>query len=170
MVGTGFPDPIRFVTVSASPRSQALRLPPILSANNGPSGEGGVSAFIQTAPDPSHTTGSVLFSRTRCTTTKLRIALSSRGLRGGSAEPDGKSYDCDVPARVLVRLRALFTRPTGFTRDPESPWLSVARGTIATGYLALATMPGRKPLSFSAANHETGKARLFVAPSRCRAD
>jgi hypothetical protein len=166
--GTGFPDPIRFMTATASPRNQGLGLPPILSAHNGPSGEAGVSAFVQTGPAPGHATGYVSWSRTRCTTTKLRLALSSKGLRGVSTEPDGESYDCDVPARILIRVRAVFTRPTRFARSPQSPWLSVARGTVATGYLAVSTMPRRKPLSFSAANHTTGKARLFVAPS-CRA-
>jgi hypothetical protein len=167
MGGTGFPDPIRFMTATASPRNQGLGLPPILSAHNGPSGEGGTSAFVQTGPAPGHATGYVSWSRTRCTTTKLRLALSSKELRGVSTEPDGESYDCDVPARILIRVRAVFTRLTRFARDPQSPWLSVARGTVTTGYLAVATMPRRKPLTFSAANHTTGKARLFVAPS-CR--
>lgn len=167
-IGTGFPDPIRFVTATASPRNEGLDLPPILSAHNGPSGEGGLSAFVQTGPDPGHATGYVGLSRARCTTTRVRLRLSSKGLRGVSTEPDGESYDCDVPARILIRVRAVFTRPTRFARDPRSPWLSVARGTMATGYLAVATMPGRKPLAFSAASHETGEARLFVSRSLCR--
>lgn len=166
--GTGFPDPIRFMTATASPRNQGLGLPPILSAHNGPSGEAGVSAFVQTGPAPGHATGSVSWSRTRCTTTKLRLALLGRGLRGVSTEPDGESYDCDVPARILIRVRAVFTRPTRLTGDPRSPWLSVGRGTVATGYLAAATLPRRKPLSFSAASYITGKAQLFVSPSLCR--
>jgi hypothetical protein len=124
-----------------------------------------MSAFVQTGPDPSHATGYVSLSRTRCTTTKLRLRLSSRGLKGGSTEPDGKSYKCDAPARVLIRVRAVFTRPTGFVRDPQSPWLSVARGTTSTAYVAVATMPDRKPLSFAGANHTTGMARLFIASS-----
>jgi hypothetical protein len=167
-IGTGFPDPIRFITASASPRNEGLDVPPILSAHNGPSGEGGLSAFVQTGPDPGHATGYVGLSRTGCTTTRVRLPLSRKGLRGVSTEPDGESYDCDVPARILIRVRAVFTRPTRFARDPRSPWLSVARGTMATGYLAVATMPARKPLSFSAASHATGKAQLFVSPSLCR--
>jgi hypothetical protein len=166
-VGTGFPDPIRVMSVAASPRSEALKLPPLLSAHNGPSGEGGVSAFVQTGPDPSHPTGSVSFSRTRCTTTTLRVPLSRRGLRGGSTEPDAKRYKCDLPMRVLIRVRAVFMRPTRFSRDAGSPWLSVARGTIATASLAVATLPGRAPLSFSVANHTAGTSSLFVARSRC---
>jgi hypothetical protein len=43
----------------------------------------------------------------------------------------------------------------------------VARGTIATGSLAVATMPGRKPIFFASATHAAGTAEAFVAPSRC---
>jgi hypothetical protein len=166
-VGTGFPDPIRVMTLTASPRNDALKLPPILSAHNGPSGEGGVSAFIQTGPDPSHPTGYVSLSRTRCAATKLRIPLSTRGLRGGSAAPYGKRYKCDAPARILIRVRAVFTRPTRFSGDAGSPWLSVARGTIATASMVVAAMPGRTPLSLFTANHTAGASSLFVARSRC---
>jgi hypothetical protein len=167
-VGTGFPDPIRFVTSGASPREEGLGLSPILHARNGPSGEGGLSAFVQTGPAPGQATGYVSLSRNRCTATTLRIPLSSKGLRAVSTEPDGESYDCDVPTKILIRVRGVFTRPSRFARDPQQPWISVARGTVATGYLAVATMPRRKAISFSTANHTTGKARLFVSRSLCR--
>jgi hypothetical protein len=170
MVDTGFPDPIRLMRVSASPRNQTYDLPPTLEARNGPTGETGVRASMQTGPDPWYPTGYLQLSRTGCTTTTLRLPLSRRGLTGGPTGPSAKPYACDVPARVLIRVRAVFMRPTRFARDPQSPWLSIARGTISTGYLAVATMPGRKPFFFSAANYTTGKARLFVAPSRCRAE
>lgn len=167
MTGIGFPDPIRSISVGASARSKGLDLPPFVSARNGPSGEAGVSAGLQTGPGPSHRTGYVLLSRVACRSTKLRVPLSSRGLVGGSTEADRKSYSCDVPASVLIRVRAVFTRPTRFSPDPRSPWQFVARGKIATGSLAVATMPGRKPLFFGTATHAAGTAEAFVAPSRC---
>jgi hypothetical protein len=167
MTGTGYPDPIRSISVGASARSKALDLPPFVSARNGPSGEAGVSAGLQTGPGPSHRTGYVLLSRVACRSTKLRVPLSSRGLVGGSTEADRKSYSCDVPASVLIRVRAVFTRPTRFSPDPRSPWQFVARGKIVTGSLAIATMPGRKPLFFGTAAHAAGTAEAFVAPSRC---
>jgi hypothetical protein len=167
-VGTGFPDPVRVMTVAASPRNDAQRLPPLLSAHNGPSGEGGVSAFIQTGPDPSHPTGSVSYNRKRCTPTKRPIALSSRGLTGGSTHAaEGESYKCNLPARILIRIRAVFVRPTRFSGDAGSPWLSIARGTMTTAHLAVATMPSRKPLFLATATHSTGGARAFVAASHC---
>ena len=167
MTGTGFPDQIRVMSVGASSRSQGLNLPPFLSARNGPSGEAGVSAGLQTGPSPSHRTGYVLLSASECTSTRLRVLLSSRGLRGGPTAPDRKSYSCDVPARVLIRVRAVFERPTRFSPDPRSPWQLVARGKIATGSLAVATMPGRTPFFFASATHAAGTAEAFAAPSRC---
>jgi hypothetical protein len=167
MTGTGYPDPIRSISVGASARSKALDLPPFVSARNGPSGEAGVSAGLQTGPGPSHRTGYVLLSRVACRSTKLRVPLSSRGLLGGSTQADRKSYSCDVPASVLIRVRAIFTRPTRFSPDPRSPWQFVARGKIVTGSLAIATMPGGKPLFFGTAAHAAGTAEAFVAPSRC---
>lgn len=167
MTGTGFPDPIRSISVGASARSKGLDLPPLVSARNGPSGEAGVSAGLQTGPGPTHRTGYVLLSRTGCRSTKLRVPLSSRGLLGGSTEAERKSYSCDAPASVLIRVRAVFTRPTRFAPDPRSPWQSVARGKIATGFLAVATMPARKPIFFASATHAAGTAEAFVAPSRC---
>jgi hypothetical protein len=167
MTGTGFPDPIRSISVGASARSKGLDLPPFVSARNGPSGEAGVSAGLQTGPGPSHRTGYVLLSRVACRSTTLRVPLSSRGLLGGSTEADRKSYSCDVPANVLIRVRAVFTRPTRFSPDPRSPWQFVARGKIVTGSLAVATMPGRKPIFFGTAADAGGTAEAFVAPSRC---
>jgi hypothetical protein len=167
MTGTGFPDQIRFISVGASARSKGLDLPPFVSARNGPSGEAGVSAGLQTGPGPTHRTGYVLLSATECTSTGLRVPLSSRGLRGGSTAPERKSYRCDVPARVLIRIRAVFMRPTSFAPDPRAPWQFVARGKIATGALAVATMPARKPIFFASATHAAGTAEAFVAPSRC---
>jgi hypothetical protein len=167
MTGTGFPDPIRSISVGVSGRSEGLDLPPFVSARNGHGGESGVSAGLQTGPGPSSRTGYVLLSRTACRQTKLRIPLSSRGLLGGSASADRKSYTCDVPATVVIRVRAVFTRPTRFSPDPRSPWHVVARGNITRGSLAVVSMPGRKPIFFGSAAHAAGSAAAFVAPSRC---
>jgi hypothetical protein len=166
MAGTGYPDPIRSISVGASARS-GLDLPPFVTARNGATGEAGVSAGLQTGPGPNQRTGYVLLSRTGCRPTKLRIPLSSRGLLGGSTEADRTAYSCDVPASVVIRVRAVFARPTRLSTDPRSPWQVVARGRIATGSLAVATMPGRKPIFFGSATHAAGTAEAFVAPSRC---
>jgi hypothetical protein len=164
MTGTGYPDPIRSISVGASARSKGPHLPPFVSARNGASGEAGVSAGLQTGPSPSHWTGYALLSRSGCRSTRLRLPLSSRGLLGGSTEADRTSYGCEVPASVLIRIRAVFTRPTRFSSDPRSPWQLVARGKIATGSLAVATMPGRKPIFFGSAPTPRERQRRLSRP------
>jgi hypothetical protein len=169
MPGEGFPDSTRFMSVSASPRHQRTNSPPAMGASNGPSFELRVS--VTTGPSGRQATGSVVLNREQCATTRLRVPFSIRGLRGGpTTRFVDASYRCDVPAKVLIRVRADFKRPTGFSRDPRfAASLIFAKGQIATAYLSIATLPGRKPLAFASVNDTTGKARLFVA-SRCRAE
>jgi hypothetical protein len=38
---------------------------------------------------------------------------------------------------------------------------------MRAGYIAVATLRGRKPIAFLSVHDATGKARLFVARSRC---
>jgi hypothetical protein len=155
MPGVGFPDATRFMTVSAVAR------PPWISVTNGPEYE--VRVSMRTGPGGRKPTGSLALHRTQCAPAIQRVRLSARGLRRA-----GPSERCDAPSTVLVRVRATFTRPTGFARDPLTPSVVSARGTIATGYLAVATLRERKPLAFASVNDASGKARLFVEPSRCR--
>jgi hypothetical protein len=157
MPGEGYPDVTRFMTVSAVAR------PPWISVSNGPSYE--VRVSMRTGPSGRKPTGSLALNRTQCAPAIHPVRLSARGLRQG-----GRSQRCDVPSAVLIRVRATFTRPTGFSRDPVTPALVSARGTIATGYLVVATLQGRKPVAFASVNDASGKARLLVAPSRCRAE
>jgi hypothetical protein len=157
MPGEGFPDVTRFMTVSAVTR------PPWISVSNGPSYE--VRVSMRTGPGGRKPTGSLALNRTQCAPAVLRVRLSARGLRQGQL-----AQRCDVPSAVLIRVRATFTRPTGFSRDPLTPSLASARGRIATGYLAVTTLRDRKPLAFASVNDASGTARLFVAPSRCRAE
>jgi hypothetical protein len=171
-VGVGYPDAVRFMNVSAEPFQHLGGSPtgPWLSVSNSGSGDPGVGASIRTGPYGSDPSGYVSLSRTRCTRTSIRVPLSSRGLRGGPTQPFGDNYRCDLPARVLIRIRADFTRPTALRPDLRSPAALIAKGQITTGYLAVATLVGRKPIVFASAHEPSGKARLFVAPSRCRAE
>jgi hypothetical protein len=130
-----------------------------------------VRASVSTGPHGRQVSGSVVLNQEQCAPTTLRIPLSARGLRGGPAEPRPIPYQCDVPTKVLMRVRADFKRPTGFARDPlSSPALIFAKGPIATAYLAITTLRGRKPVAFASVNDTTGKARLFVDPTRCRVE
>jgi hypothetical protein len=170
--GVGYPDSVRFMTVGGNPfREEALYTDSasISVRNGGTAPDSGVGAGVRTGPSSGRATGGMWFTRTRCQRTKIRVPLSSRGLTGGPADRSGEYYRCDAPATVLIRVRAVFKRPTALSRDARAPWSSVARGPVATGYLAIATLRGRKPMFFASVNR-TGAARVFVAPSRCRAE
>jgi hypothetical protein len=170
MVGVGYPDSVRFITVGGNAfREEALytNAPEISVRNGGTAPGSGVSAGVRTRPGSSQTTGAMWFTRTRCQQTKIRVPLSSRGLTGGPADRSGAYYRCDAPAKVLIRVRAVFKRPTALSRDARAPWSSVARGPVATGYLAVTTLRGRRPMVFASVQDEGGKARVFVARSGC---
>jgi hypothetical protein len=156
MPGVGFPDAAQFMSIGAVTR------PPWISVTNGPRYE--VRVSMRTGPGGRTPTGSLILNRTECAPAIQRVPLSTTGLRRS-----GQAQRCDVPATVLIRVRATFRRPTGFARDPLTPSLVRARGTIATGFLVVTTVRGRKPLAFASVNDASGQARLFVAPSRCRA-
>ena len=142
MIGVGYPESIRVLDVSATRFQPTFDYSPRASVRNGGGGGPDVSAGVQTGPGPGHS-----------------------GLKAGSTER--AEYRCNVPARVLIRVRAVFKRPTAFTVDPRIPDQTFARGDIATGYLGVATFRGRKPLFFGSVQGATGTARLFVAPSLC---
>jgi hypothetical protein len=172
-VGVGYPDSVRFATVWAEPFQHlggAPAAPWLFVGNRAGGDDPGVSASIRTGPYGNDANGFVSLSRTRCTRTSVRVPLSSSGLRGGPTQPFGDNYRCDLPATVLIRVRVDFKRPTALRPDTRSPSVLIARGHITTGYLAVATARGRKPIVFASAHDASGKARLFVAPSRCRAE
>lgn len=140
-----------------------------MSAYNGRGAEG-MGAGFATGPFEGRLTGALWFSRTQCTATSLRVALSSAGLRGGQAARFGERHKCDAPARVLIRVRVVFTRPVTLVRDPRATYLLIAKGKITSGSLAVTTVQGRKPIIFASADDATGKALIFTSASRCHRD
>jgi hypothetical protein len=170
MTGEGFPDTVRLITASAIPRIPATDASPSASVSNGEETGGRlVGAGLRTGRAPvgsGVTTGEARISEDagmRCTRTKVRIPLSSRGLRGGPAGEIGNAYKCNVPAKVIFRVRAVFKRPTSFRLDARFDQ-AVARGEITVGYLAVATLRGRRPLAFISVHSAGGRARIFAAP------
>lgn len=159
MPGVGYPDPSRFMTFSAVNGRAA-----VVSASNGPNFE--ARASITTGPLGRHRTGYVVLNREVCSASRARPALAGSGLRGGPVTGFGRTFECDVPTRVLIRVHARFRRPTAFSRDRESPTLIRARGRILTASLVVATLAGT-PIAFASADGSSGKTRAFVAPSRC---
>jgi hypothetical protein len=172
-VGVGYPDAVRFANVWAEPfqhQGGAPSAPWLFFGNVGAGGATGVSASIRTDRWGNDSSGYLSLSRARCSRTTTRVSLSSRGLKGGPTQPFGDNYRCDLPATVLIRVRAEFRRPAALRPDPRTRTVFTAKGQIATGYLAVAAAQGRKPIVFASAHDAIGKARLFVAPSRCRAE
>jgi hypothetical protein len=173
MTGIGYPDSLRYMTVSATPYDAGYNRSPTIGASNGSFGYPGAGVGLRTGPagrENETPTGELGMTRTqtgRCAKTRLRIPLSSRGLEGGPTGPDRKWYRCDVPAKVVIRVRAVFKRPTFFRVNPRFPDTEEAKGDIETARVAVVTLRGRRPVAFLSAHHATGSARIFVAPSRC---
>jgi hypothetical protein len=172
--GVGYPDSVRSLGVSATPYEAATNTSPQMGAGYFAYGYPGMGVSLRTGPagrENEVPTGELSMTRTqtgRCTNTRLRIPFSSRALAGGLTGPDRKRYNCDVPAKVVIRVRAVFSRPTFFRVNPRFPDSEEAKGDISNAFLAVTTLRGRKPLAFASVHHATGKARIFVAASRCK--
>ena len=153
--GGGYPDPApRYLTVSASPRLGDLTPSVSILGRVLPT----VSVGFSTGRS-----GSAWLDRMECRATRSRVALSTRGLRRVETRL-GAQYRCEVPAKVLVRVRAVFTRPV--TLLPRSGGMLSARGTATSGSVAVRTVAG-KPVFLGSAVNSTGKAAAFIAPGRC---
>src|SRR5918994_4015623 len=97
-----------------------------------------------------------------CNPTRARVPLTAAGLRGGAAAPLGSELKCDVPRRVLVRVRAVFeSRAVLRGKEFES-----AHVPVREAKLAVRTVSG-KPLAYATVS-QTGQATLFTAKG-CRA-
>jgi hypothetical protein len=125
----------------------------------------GISASSRWIPDAAlagATTDSLWLNPNRCTPSTARVPFVSRGLRGGPIGDSDRSFECETPSRVLVRLRAVFAAPTLLAEDRTwgHPRL-VANGQVTEAALAVRTLSGKTFAfaSFSGA----GPVRLFVA-------
>jgi hypothetical protein len=125
------------------------------------SGREKLRAGFATGPFGQSTTGELWLSRAPCTAITRRVELTSRGLRGGRLGGFEERYACEVPAKVLVRMRAVFTRPVSLRVD-RGFW--VANGNMTSAAVAVTTLD-RRPIVLVSADRET--ARLFTSRSRC---
>src|SRR5918999_3301606 len=173
MSGIGYPDTVRFMGVGARQYQAEPERSWSIHAGNGSPAVPGAGAYVRTgsAGAGSQTpTGEVSLTRTasgRCARTRLRIPLSSRGLKAAPSERFDIGYRCDVPAKVVIRVRAVFERPTVFTVNPRYTDLEEAKGNITTGYIAVTTVLGRRPIAFASVRGAQ-EARVYVSPSRCK--
>jgi hypothetical protein len=92
-----------------------------------------------------------------CNPARATVPLTRSGLRGGAAAPLGDELVCEVPRRVVLRLRAVLeSRATLHGQEFESVHVPVREAK-----LAVRTFSG-KPLSFATVV-ESGKATLYTA-------
>jgi hypothetical protein len=157
--GLGYPDPAPvYVNVSAVPRQGDW--PPRVSvgSNKLNVGFGGFS----TGRSPQHPTGALWINRNECKPSTRRVLMTTAGLRGGRTQ-FGARHRCEVPTRLLVRVRALFTRPVTLLRRGEE---FIARGTVTSGSVIVRTVRGA-PIFHGSAAHRAGSASSLVATQRC---
>lgn len=102
----------------------------------------------------------------RCRQTLTRVPLTTKGLTGFAASPLDDEYQCVVPKRVLVRVKATYRAPTSLRLNRKWGTLE-ARGVVREGVVAVRTETG-KPIALATVN-ESGKARLYVA-DHCEPD
>jgi len=116
-------------------------------------------AWITAGSPSAATTIDVEFRMTEARSSKT-IPLSAQGLRGSAASPFEDEFDCAVPRRVLVRVRATLEAPAE---------LRLSRGFLRTSVpakeaaLAVRTQSG-KPLMYATVS-QSGMSRLFTGPT-----
>jgi hypothetical protein len=99
----------------------------------------------------------------RCTGSGALVSLKAGKLRGAAPGPFGRSFDCEAPRRVYLRVRAVFFEPATLVENRESGYRTLlAQGQISEAAIAIRT-PSGKPLLF--ADFSGAKARLFRARS-----
>ena len=109
--------------------------------------------------------GQVVLSNKACSATSARLPLSTKGLRSGVTD-FGNKWRCPVPAQVLMRARAVFQRPVTLQPAVDAPYLSIGRGKLLEGAIAVATK-SREPI-FYAAVRAKRDGTIFVARPRCQ--
>jgi hypothetical protein len=96
-----------------------------------------------------------------CAATRKTVALTTKGLRGGTVSQLGARRTCETPQRVLLRVRAVSERPvsTRITRRFGFPQL-VASGDLELAAIAIGTPTGRLIAYLSVTGAE--RTRLFT--------
>lgn len=142
-------------------------------ADAGLGGRDGSYVFVSAGAPPPPLVGNSLPWRwlqvelERCSSSRVRVPLSPSGLTGGAANQIGSDrYECQAPSRVLVRVRALFRVATTLRRQRRYGKLRLTTATTAVAREASFAVrtPTGKPIAFGDVV-ESGKARLFTAPS-----
>jgi hypothetical protein len=132
---------------------------PAASLGTGSSAVGVLVRVQAGAPVPdSAVGGTVWIYTTHCRPSRATVAFSARALSGGLANKNAEHFECQVPRRVLIRLKAEFRAPTSLrSRDGGL----TTQSPVKRAFLAARTETGR-PLAYADVS-ESGRTRLFYA-------
>jgi hypothetical protein len=103
-----------------------------------------------------------------CAPSTAKVKLTTKGLRGGAVPSLGVEAMCETPRRVLMRVRAVFSRPpdVATSRQFGFPQLN-AFGAVTQAAIAVGTPAGKTFGYVSVSGSE--KARLFTVRT-CKED
>jgi hypothetical protein len=100
----------------------------------------------------------------RCKATNTRVSLSTSGLTGAPASPTGDEYECRVPTKILVRIRAAFVNPTMLRKiwanQAHSYRITVADGPIRQASLTIRNLAGMAVAKATVS--ESGRTQLLI--------
>jgi len=103
-----------------------------------------------------------------CLPARGTVKLTTKGLRGGAVPPLGTESTCETPRRLLLRVRAVFTRPvTLYTSRQYGFPLLIAAGDVEQAALAVATRTGKAIAYLTVTGTE--EARLYTSKT-CEED
>jgi hypothetical protein len=111
---------------------------------------------------PVNTWGTVAMSN-RCNVSRMRPALSAKGLQEAAVGPFGEIFDCSTPRRFLIRARAVLAAASALRNRRGY----LATTTPATEAEITISTPAGKRLAYAEVR-SSGRARLFTAPSCVR--
>jgi hypothetical protein len=171
--GVGSPETVRYLSVLGEPR--IARYAPwahVATTDGQPSPVGeppsndSLGAGFRTGRTQHWGAGATWLNVASCSATRARPALTPKGLRGGAIAQFGEAHRCDVPARVVLRVRAVFRSPATLRPDRRARYYLTAHGRMVRGEVVVRAANGQ-PLIYAAADDRTGRTRIFTAPSRC---
>jgi hypothetical protein len=109
--------------------------------------------------------GRIAVNMRACRPTTRSIPLTRAGLEGGTASTFGDEFDCEVPRRMLLRVRAVLTRPDSFKRIRGFERLSAP---VREAQLTARTEKGRTVMHAQVA--ASGRTTIHTATGMCFPD
>lgn len=171
--GVGSPETVRYLSVLGEPR--IARYAPwahIATTDGQPSPVGGppssdsLGAGFRTGRTQHWGAGATWLNVATCSATRARPPLTSKGLRGGAIARFGESHRCDVPARVVFRVRGVFRSAVTLRPGRSARHYLTAFGRMMSASLVVRGANGQ-PIAYAAVDDRTGRTRIFTSPSRC---